>query len=255
MIEGIKDIISSGILERYATGDASIEERLKVDMLKVDHREIRDRISEIELEIEQQHLASGITPPLGTKEAIIRKLNSPDKELEVNQGLKKEWDGFKSWLSIAAAVLISVTAVWALMSSDIEKLEKENENLISKLSVLERECDEQSLKYVLLNDKSTQPILLQNINDQRPQAIAYWNTELQSSLLRTVDLPQLPADKIYQIWADVNGEMISVGLFTPQDDMIRINYLAQATSLNITIEPVGGSKHPTLSTLTASKSI
>jgi hypothetical protein len=47
--------------------------------------------------------------------------------------------------------------------------------------------------------------------------------------------------------------MIPLGLIQPNDgDMHPIQYVPQAASLNITIEPLGGSKHPTVSKLMAS---
>ena len=68
-------------------------------------------------------------------------------------------------------------------------------------------------------------------------------------------LPKLKGDKTYQIWADVDNEMLSIGTFSNSEELIALGYYDDATSLNITVEPKGGSDHPTLSTLTASKAI
>lgn len=254
MIEGINDIINSGLLERYVEGDVSIEERLKVDMLKVDHREIKDRLQQIEIQLEQDHLKQSIIPPKGTKEAIIKRLGN-DNLAATQHPIKKELEGFKSWLSIAASVLLSVGIVWFIMDNSLQEARASEEELTAKLMMLEKECNAKSLKYAFINDPYTKPVLLNNVNDQSYEAVVYWNENKQASYLRSVDLKKLKDDQIYQIWADVEGEMISIGTFLPGDDLIAIDYLPNATSLNITIEPKGGSMHPTLSTLTASNSI
>ena len=52
--------------------------------------------------------------------------------------------------------------------------------------------------------------------------------------------------------------MLSLGIFDAVkllQEAVPMNYLANATSLNITVEPAGGSEHPTVSTLTASRAI
>jgi len=73
-------------------------------------------------------------------------------------------------------------------------------------------------------------------------------------MLRVIELPGIQSDQTYQLWADVDGDMLSLGTFDAAlaiIDAIPMDYLDRATSLNITVEPKGGSKHPTVSTLTA----
>ena len=83
-------------------------------------------------------------------------------------------------------------------------------------------------------------------------AIAYWNPDLEQGWLDPTKLPQLPADRQYQIWADVHGEMISIGLIPKDDDtLVTINFLDEAESINITQEVLGGVDHPTVDLLTA----
>lgn len=57
----------------------------------------------------------------------------------------------------------------------------------------------------------------------------------------------LNAEHDYQMWADVEGEMINMGLIDNKKDLLAMNYIENAESLNITIEPLGGSEHPDVS--------
>ena len=100
---------------------------------------------------------------------------------------------------------------------------------------------------------STQRYVVQG-TDIAPNAfaVAYWNPDLKEGWLDPTKLPELPDDRQYQIWADVHGEMISIGLI-PKDNntLVTINYLQEAESINITQEVLGGVDHPTVSLLTA----
>jgi hypothetical protein len=54
---------------------------------------------------------------------------------------------------------------------------------------------------------------------------------------------------MYQMWADVDGVMINMGLLPADADLIPVKYIDRAESFNITIEPAGGNDHPTVENL------
>ncbi len=62
-------------------------------------------------------------------------------------------------------------------------------------------------------------------------------------------LPPLSEEETYQMWADVDGEMINMGLLPTDKELIALTYIDRAASLNITIEPKGGNDHPTVERL------
>ncbi len=68
-------------------------------------------------------------------------------------------------------------------------------------------------------------------------------------VINTKKLPQLDADHDYQMWADVDGEMIDMGVIPKNKELIAMTYINNAESLNITIEPAGGNDHPTVERL------
>jgi anti-sigma-K factor RskA len=53
------------------------------------------------------------------------------------------------------------------------------------------------------------------------------------------------------MWSDVNGEMINMGTLGTDNELVSLKYIENAESLNITIEPAGGSgsDHPTVEEL------
>ena len=79
--------------------------------------------------------------------------------------------------------------------------------------------------------------------------LSYVNHTTKSVVVNTQRLPKLNNDEDYQMWADVEGEMINMGVISKSSQLLAMNYIDHAESLNITIEPSGGSEHPTVSRL------
>ena len=71
------------------------------------------------------------------------------------------------------------------------------------------------------------------------------------ALLLVVDLPPLPADRVYQVWLIKHGRRYSAGWFTVdstgygQTVIIPVAPLGEFEAAGITIEPAGGSNDPT----------
>jgi anti-sigma-K factor RskA len=88
-------------------------------------------------------------------------------------------------------------------------------------------------------------------NELMPEAsvISYVNHKNRTVIVNASGLPELPSDKDYQLWADVEGVMIDMGVIPKKSEMIAMTYIEDAESLNITIEPAGGNDHPTVSQL------
>ena len=60
-------------------------------------------------------------------------------------------------------------------------------------------------------------------------------------MIDVVSLPKLPEEKCYQMWAELQGKMVSLGILSETDRQLKsIPYTENALGLNITIEPKGG---------------
>ena len=121
-----------------------------------------------------------------------------------------------------------------------------NQELSGQIAILD-----QQKKFI--NDPDTERFVLNgNKKADGFVTLAYWNTSREKAYVKVEQLPELETGKCLQMWADVDGKMISVGILPDQtDSWVELNYLANAESLNITIEPLGGSEHPTVSDLVA----
>ena len=258
MRDHIEDILTSGLLERYVLGDVTPQERMKVDLLRIEHRAIREELERLEIVMEKTALENAIPAPPKAKECIIRSINK-DVSASATNDLPAKRSLFQSSWKIAAAFALSGIMTWMLMQSRINSLTNTNSELTVELDRLEQACERLSAQYAFLNDSSTIPVLLEGTS-QAPesQVVVYWNEMKEQSMIKVINLPSIRADQTYQLWADVEGQMLSLGTFDAAlaiVDPMPMEYLSDAESLNITIEPKGGSEHPTVSTLTASQLI
>ena len=92
-------------------------------------------------------------------------------------------------------------------------------------------------------------VLLGNQIAPDAKAVAYVNHATKKVVVNPQGLPDLSTDKTYQMWADVDGEMIDMGVIPTDTDLVALKYIDEAESLNITIEPAGGNDHPTVENL------
>jgi len=91
--------------------------------------------------------------------------------------------------------------------------------------------------------------------DVNLEVITYWNDASKKAYVDVSGLPKAPEGKCYQLWADVHGEMLSVGVLAKADDassFSEVAHYAEAESLNITLEDLPGSDHATVSALVTS---
>lgn len=130
--------------------------------------------------------------------------------------------------------------------------------LSKEYRAFQHECSRQQVEqekllkiYAFLNHAQTQPIRLQGTSlAPEAEAIAYLNKGEEKVFINPTRLPAPPPGKTYQIWADVEGEMINMGLVDGHSRELQpVAYIEGTESLNITLEPEGGSEDPTVELL------
>ena len=139
----------------------------------------------------------------------------------------------------------------------------QNEAINKQYQVLKEECNQKTIQIAsldqlqkILKHPATQKLLLEGSGlADNLQTVAFWNNEAKVAHLNIAKLPTLPDGHCLQIWADVHGEMINLGVLPNEVVVIKLPYKLDAESLNITIEPLGGSEHPTVSRLIASQNL
>ncbi|MBX2827620.1 MAG: anti-sigma factor [Flavobacteriaceae bacterium] len=248
-----KEILNSGLLERYLLDEVSEMERLQVEKYLQD-AEIRQHFQQLEISFEKMALENAIPPPAHLKNSLLGTLG---ERMETPSSPENKRTNLKPYLAIAAtlAFLFGVTSFWLYtqlngIEDQLDLVRSQNEVLTEDLENLVENYDAVNNEYDITSNPSAQKLIMVG-NNNSPDAIAisYVNHTDKTVYLNAEGLPDLPDDHDYQLWADVEGEMIDMGVITKGERFLAMNYIDQAESLNITIEPAGGSDHPTVERL------
>ena len=258
MNEEARKFLASGILEDYLLGMTTPEQNQRVESYIDKYPEVKAQYEKIQNEIEQYAEKLAQPAPKGSKELIMKAIDRLEPDSNVNTAPPtSSYRNLAFGLGLIALLSCSLAF---LQWNNGQDLSYQNEVLQKEYESLKADCESQQVQYAslekqqqLLKHPATQKILLAgNTNAPALQTVAFWNNETQAAHLDIAHHPQLPEKHCLQIWADVDGKMVDLGVLPKQSKFIDLPYKLNATSLNITIEPDGGSEHPTVSRLVAS---
>jgi len=251
-----KTHIEPALLEQYILGLTTEAESRKIEVYLAQNPAIAKEIKNSQIAIEDLAMEYAIEPPKKLKKAVLHSIkNTSQTEATVSPKINVNW-------------LTGIAAIFALGFGLMTfLLYQQQTNLQNKIVALENKVDVlQGQKTHLVNQKTQlnqQFSVLKDVNTSHihlrgstlsPKAliVVYWNEIDKNAYLNVVDLPDIPADKSLQLWADVEGEMINMGVLeTGKEELLKVPYIPNAESLNITLEPKGGSDKPNVKQLYA----
>jgi hypothetical protein len=241
---------NSGLLEQHVLGLTSPEEEELVASFLARYPDLLEEVNELHQAMEQYVQQQDIPAP-------PRARARHEAQLAELQQSRLTRSRTATMVAVAASIILGLFASWLLWSNqqiqrEVNKTEAEFAALKEYCEQAQREVQSKLLLFANLQDPATRSIILKG-TAMAPDnfAIAYWNPTRQQGWIAPNNLPPLPPDTQYQIWADIEGVMVSVGLIPPgSSELVTIQYLPQAESLNITQEQLGGAEHPNVSLLT-----
>lgn len=244
-----KTFLQSGLLKRYLLGLTSEEENQEIEQVMSLYPELRNEVENM-----QGSLA------LYAKVQMEKDLEQiKSQEQIINKGVSSgRANAYGLWLSLAFSIVLGIWCVglqWRLQG-----LKNQYAQMKANYARLEERCNtEQNNRtqvashYTFVCHPHTHPVFIHGTQlAPQAQATVYWNEQQQQALCHLSALPKAPHGKQYQLWADVNGAMVDMGVlkFIP-DQLQQVAFIPGAESLNITLEPIGGSKTPTVELLYA----
>lgn len=249
-----EQFLNSGLLEQYALGLTDSEESQIVEQHLKTFPELRDELQSMQSALEQYARQYAIPPPSGLKGKILEDLDeaslNPTQRVDIEpMPTQASWS---RWLSYAALIALTLGYLYKSHQTNLANREiRQQKTALASCNDRNESLEASQAIYAFISDPATQPVLLKGTAvSPQSEAIVYWNEDRASAYFFASQLPEPPSGHQYQIWADVEGEMISVGLLEYQKkDLQQINYIANAESLNITLEPKGGSEHPNVEQL------
>jgi len=255
-------ILESGLLEQYVLGLLSPLERRQVETYVKQYPELREHIKALQDTMEAIAKQHSIEPPDGLKRDILSEIDKLDEPPTTtvdrsNQTFMRRFR-LAIW-SVAAMLLGAFGALAIIFYLQKGELQEKLEDTKAEFAAFQEDCEQlQAYNATMQNrlqfiqNPATEHVHLRGFDEglaPEAQAIVYWNAHEQGAYLNIVNLPEPPPGKQYQLWADVEGEMIDMGVFEMTQQLQKMKFIANAESLNVTLEPKGGSIKPNVSQL------
>ncbi len=253
-----KNILEKGLLTQYLLGELPREEALLLESVIQKDSVLQERLYQLESDLEKMAMENAISPPESIRASLVRAIDSEAKDTAIplhRDSTKNAFNPMRLLVAASLAALFAITSFffygrWQTAEENFIVAQEAQQQLKEELQTLSSEIKETQDMVSVLNSKDAIPFLLKG-NQLAPEAraVAYVNHKNRSVWVNPKALPKLSQEETYQMWADVDGEMISMGLLPTDKELIALTYIDKAESLNITIEPQGGNDHPTVERL------
>ncbi|WP_367388738.1 anti-sigma factor [Lewinella sp. LCG006] len=246
-----QQFLNSGLLEQFVLGLTSPEEDKIVQQYLHKFPELNNELNALHQAMDQYALQHAIPPP---------KSQYPAEAYDANAYVSDSHYRF-NW-SLLTTIVLAFLSFYLFRNNqhqqkDILQIEAEHAALKTYCQTSQDKVQAQLLMLDKIQHPHTQSIVLAGTEIAPAHfAVAHWNPTLKEGWLDPTKLPILPKGKQYQVWADINGEMISIALIPPNSrELISIAYMDNAESINITEEALGGADHPNVDLLMANATL
>ena len=250
----LQSFINSGLIDKYILGDTSMAESLEVEHYISEYSEVEQEYLRLQNNLEiiaksqsveaPKHILDSILKdieqkPIVQKPIVASTIQQP--VIPLNATLHRT-----PWYSIAASFAAIAFAVMAfLMYQKNMVLIEENQVVVDEIFDLRSDIDTYNskldnvmLQFQKLNNPETEKYVLRgNSRAKDLKTVAYINSIDKTSMIDVVSLPKLPEEQQYQIWAELQDKMVSLGILDANDRNLKsIPYMENALGLSITIE-------------------
>ena len=246
----IQEYISSGIIESYVLGLASTEESAEFERLCTQYSELVEARKNFELALEEQAMQSKITPPANMKDRIwtaIRETSASNTPkiitMESRPGRRSSTLG---WVAAASIILFLLTGYLAY------NFYNKNKELKDSNKDLETQVDTMVKEQEITHDPNNTVVNLVGLKGSPSSANIYWDSTSANVYMIVKNMPQLPTNKQYQLWALIDNKPVDLGLFdAPKDNkvILKMKNTQKADAFAITIENRGNTGGPHLGDL------
>jgi anti-sigma-K factor RskA len=259
-----QQLLESGVLECYALGIATAEEKLAVEQLLASNPDLKAELSAIEEAVEQFGEANGSPVAAHMRDKILRRISLEDsnagqqKSFATHIGTRNSLAGAEraselgkltkfnfSKLAAAASVALLIGAGYFIfnLSNKNKQLAIQLENKKTELAI-ERDNNVASQEEMqIIHSKYTVPLKL--TADHAPKdcdAKIYMVTNTNEVYLDASNLPAVPKGKQYQLWAINEGAATDCGLIALKRNsgFQKMKSFGKVDAFAITLENEGG---------------
>ncbi|WP_158975791.1 anti-sigma factor domain-containing protein [Cellulophaga sp. L1A9] len=248
MKEKIKLFLDTDLLEKYLLGTTTDLEKLQVERYIAMYPEVRKTYNELQDNLEEFAKSYAVKTPEGLKEQILSRIKAQ------NSTKRK----FMSYAVAASVVALLFAAASYFFYNQNLNLQEENSMVTNQIKLLEADMKERledvRNQFIVLNNPDTKQYKLKgNKKAKDLKAVAYVNPVKKLSYINVQNLPHLEPGQCLQMWAEVNGKMLNLGVIREagaKDNLLAIPYSEDAVGY-ITIEQEGGNETPTVDNIVA----
>lgn len=250
----VQEIISSGLLELYATGQATEAEQKQVQGWLLQYPEVASELNAIEKSLEEYALSNAVAPAPHIKEKIFVQLQPKEANQKSTASSSAKTVTLNRWKWAAAASVILLAGSAILNYSLYNKAHTANTKLAEtklQLSMAQLAVREMKEDISVVQNPNSIPVSLSGL-PQTPNAKAkiFWISNTGEVMIDASNLPDAPAGKQYQFWAIVDGLPVNGGLIITNDKgkkirMQKMKSFGRAEAFAISLENEGGNPTPT----------
>jgi anti-sigma-K factor RskA len=258
----IREYISSGIVQSYVLGLADNAERSEFEMLCAQYPELVAEREAFEEALENFVIQNAVVPPRQVKDRFLEAIHHPSinqsKVIKMEQHSNapaRKGNGLR-FLAAASVVLLIGAGFFAYqLYNKTNELKDANKDLQARLdsadNTLNKIIDEQKL---IKNPNVTVVNMVGSNAAPQSSANIFWDSTSSSVYLMVKNMPKLPSDQQYQLWALIDGKPKDLGVFDSLENnvILKMNNTQKAQAFAITIEKKGGNPSPTLEKMQSS---
>ncbi len=240
METNLQVFINSGLIDKYVLGDTSIAEALEVEHYISVYPEIETEYNRLQNNLEILAKSNSVEAPKHVLASIMEEIDEkPVISLQTTYN-RTPWYSFAaSFAAIAFAVM-----AFLLYQKNMDLID-ENQVVVDEIFDLRSDIEQNNskldnvmLQFMKLNNPETEKYVLRgNSRAKDLKTVAYINPIDKTSMIDVVSLPKLPEEQQYQMWAEFQDKMVSLGILDANNrKLTSIPYIEDALGLSITIE-------------------
>jgi anti-sigma-K factor RskA len=243
----IENYISSGIIEQYVMGLCSAEEKNELELLRQKDSALNKAIINFEVELENRMMRNAFLPGVHTDDKILQALESLGTPAPViaMQTEEKKVKRF-SWVKIVAAASVLLFGISAFYNYAQYKENKEQAAQLAAKNSLPQSLP--LANYSILKDPTITPIAMMGVGYHAIcRCTMFWDKKTGKAYVMVHHLVPSGENNEYQLWANVNGKQVSVGMINDEirDRFIEVSGMPEdAKEFTVTLEKNGGATVP-----------
>ena len=266
----------SGVLELYAAGGLSADEKTEVEQVARQYPEVQAELDLIKNTFERYANLHAVTPPAHLKAKVLQAVaqqkagavganlksdqniapdpNGNGRVIPINQPERSAANPTYNWL-VAAAVLLLILSNgfsyyfyqnWKKTERNLQVAQVAQQQYVNNIEQVQQQLTTNRKELALIRDANTRRVELKGLEKSPSSRVTvYWRRQSKDVYVNIETLPAAPVHKEYQLWAIVDGKTVDAGMIRGaniEGELYHMKNIEEAEAFALTLEPVGGSK-------------